>query len=667
MSFISEVKVKGHIYLYECVSYRNENKQPRLDRKNIGYVDEQGNRVYTEEYILEQKSKGIILKNPTYLVKFSFDDLIKSTLRSYGLFYFFKNIGQEIKLIDSLKYAFPDTWQELFTMACYMVATNEPFMYCEDWVASTETFEVKSNLSSQYISFLFKNQKAECRDRFYRHWFGIHKDNEYAALDITSESSYSNLIGEVEYGYNRDGEDLPQVNHCMLIGETTRLPIIQDVFQGSIRDVSTLETFVIRMEKLLDEAFAYVRFVTDKGFYSRHNIDVLLEKNIEFLIAMPFTSNLSAQILDEVRPDIEKSDNAININGNVIMGKRIEVHWDESHVLFANVYYNPLKALEDKMDLLRKVAYLRELVESTPELYFSALRDEDIHSQIEEVENDLKKQKKKLKSQILDIEESELLVPIEEVREYIEIKKSGKKGMYNVNCKPASKSQDPDLQQRIGEIQDLVLRNPGIYYSALYNDKIYNEIKEIEEEAVKEKEELAKSLRNVDAKQIESYSNDVRRYLKIQELERGSRYVVSINDEEINNRLKSSGWLILLCKNKISTKDGIAYYRNKDVVEKIFLRSKNNIDLKRLRVHGSEAMQAKVFVGFIASVLMAHINNVMSQHDLYRTYTMTGLLKKLFRLNVMEIKDTKIVYPCTKEQKEIFEYFNMPCPETIVD
>lgn len=65
---------------------------------------------------------------------------------------------------------------------------------------------------------------------------------EYLALDITSESSYSELIEDVEWGYNRDHEQLPQVNLCMMVGETSRLPIHQTVYAGSHKDVRTLVT-----------------------------------------------------------------------------------------------------------------------------------------------------------------------------------------------------------------------------------------------------------------------------------------------------------------------------------------------------------------------------------------------------------------------------------------
>jgi hypothetical protein len=44
---------------------------------------------------------------------------------------------------------------------------------------------------------------------FYENWSSYITDNEYLALDVTSISSYSQLMNLVEVDYNRDNENLP--------------------------------------------------------------------------------------------------------------------------------------------------------------------------------------------------------------------------------------------------------------------------------------------------------------------------------------------------------------------------------------------------------------------------------------------------------------------------
>ncbi len=55
------------------------------------------------------------------------------------------------------------------------------------------------------------------RRQFTRKWIARYGHSSQAAVfDITSLSSYSELSDFVEWGYNRDGENLPQINLGMI-------------------------------------------------------------------------------------------------------------------------------------------------------------------------------------------------------------------------------------------------------------------------------------------------------------------------------------------------------------------------------------------------------------------------------------------------------------------
>lgn len=74
------------------------------------------------------------------------------------------------------------------------------------------------------------------------------------------------------------------------------------------------------------------------------------------------------------------------------------------------------------------------------------------------------------------------------------------------------------------------------------------------------------------------------------------------------------------------------------------------------------AMQGKLFVGFLACVLMAEINKTMAEHDMYKNYTMRELLNILAKLRVQDINGRRILYPVTKEQRLIYEAFGVALP-----
>lgn len=200
-------------------------------------------------------------------------------------------------------------------LACYLISSGDPFLYCEQWIKDTECLPVGS-LSSQRISELLVAIKPEEREGFFKSWCSYRSEQEYLALDITSTSSYSELIDDVEWGYNRDGENLPQINMCMLMGQASRLPVYHTVYSGSLKDVSTLRTTLAKFDSVTDGR--PVLAVMDKGFFSRKNVTAMLgdEKIKKFIISVPFTSSFAKQQVTSERKDIDSVQNTIVVNGD---------------------------------------------------------------------------------------------------------------------------------------------------------------------------------------------------------------------------------------------------------------------------------------------------------------------------------------------------------------
>jgi hypothetical protein len=265
--------------------------------------------------------------------------------------------------------AVPHYWREVLTLACYMILSDKPMMYCSDWISSTET-HFAGDLSSQRISELLVAFGAETRHAFFKAWVRHISEQEYIALDITSISSYSELVTENEWGYNRDHENLPQINLCMLLGEQSRLPIYQTVYSGSLKDVSTLQCTLSELTALVPEKD--VRIVMDKGFFSVKNINALLsdEKGQEFLISVPFTSNFACKQVEIERNDIDQIGNTIITSGPPIRGVHRLRAWETKeqklHTLHTHILYNPQKALRDRNDLYGYVTDLIKKAETDP-------------------------------------------------------------------------------------------------------------------------------------------------------------------------------------------------------------------------------------------------------------------------------------------------------------
>ena len=375
---------------------------------------------------------------------------------------------------------------------------------------------------------LLQELTHEKQEEFYRCWCDYRSEKEYLALDITSISSYSQNIDTVEWGYNRDHEKLPQVNLCMIVGETSRLPVFQMLYNGSIKDVSTLKT-------TLREAFSIGRkklaLVMDKGFYSKENVDFMLKGGSKesFLIALPHTTKLARGLITETKWMTDNPGRAIKINDKEsIQGMTKQIDWNSGQKLLAHVYYNLLKAADAKFRLYSYVASLGE-----------------------------------------------------------EAKKN-----------PCNKQ----------------------------------------------------------------YEQEFKHYLNIEQNKSDGKSIITIKNDVVNKEVFQSGWMILISNNIRDVKRALSMYRSKDAVEKGFYRLKDNLDLHRLRIHSNGTMTGKIFIGFIALIIMSHIHHGMTNRGMYKSWTLREVIKELEKLRVQYIGGNRILYPLTKSQKEIFFTFGVDLP-----
>jgi transposase len=99
--------------------------------------------------------------------------------------------------------------------------------------------------------------------------------------DITSISSYSQNIDLLEYGYNRDALNLPQVNLSLIVDKDLGIPVMCDLYPGSIVDVSTLKNTIKKLGSL---GIRNYTLIMDQGFFSMANIEELVSSNLSFII-----------------------------------------------------------------------------------------------------------------------------------------------------------------------------------------------------------------------------------------------------------------------------------------------------------------------------------------------------------------------------------------------
>lgn len=246
--------------------------------------------------------------------------------KNIGMTRVLSRISEEIGLSEALKESFPKTWRSILSLAMYHVGAESNAAYLfEEWAEETETPIGKSVLTSRMISELYKGMDNARRLDFLHNWRNKASTGGACFHDITSISSYSLKSDVVEYGYNRDKEDLPRINLGMVSDSGNRLPLYYKIHDGSITDVSTLKN-------VLKEGYAFnmknLTFVMDKGFFSKGNIEAMYSFDCHFIVSMSFTANAAFEAVDRVRDTIRHPRNVVcTTNGEYLYASSFETCW----------------------------------------------------------------------------------------------------------------------------------------------------------------------------------------------------------------------------------------------------------------------------------------------------------------------------------------------------
>jgi len=280
---VSHKVIKGNEYVYHIgQGYRNSKDQPTSHQTTIGKYE---------------KETGMLIPNDNYFRIYGRKPQPRATalesIKNYGSYYLLKTIAREHQLETLLYRIFGDEAESILMLAIYMTLEGNVLSNCEDWMEETLTGS-DFLLSSQECSRILNVIDEARRNEFFRTWVHIRQQEEYLAYDVTSISSYSKLNEDVEFGYNRDKEKLPQINLGMYYGETSKLPVYYRTYYGSIPDKAHLIAMMEGSEKI---GVKNARFVMDRGFFSKGNLIYLNNHTSGFIVGMPNGLLLSQEII----------------------------------------------------------------------------------------------------------------------------------------------------------------------------------------------------------------------------------------------------------------------------------------------------------------------------------------------------------------------------------
>jgi hypothetical protein len=403
MSSVIPVRIKGKFYFYLSSSFRDKNTgKPTTKRKYIGALDSDNRLVLNEFYlnyieennlILEIEIKKIYSKlaekgitsnipadenkvvfpynNANNGINFNLlnkshtlttSELDNLQLLNLGVGHFLDNICNNIGLKDSLKNIFPVYWDKILMLLYFLIDSDESYTFCESWIDKHVSYVPKSELTSQQIDRLLYKITYSDIIKFQEEWFKYNNEHEYYVYDIISPSSYSNLIDFTETGYARERDIIPELKICLVIGESSRLPLYRVTYPEAPLEVATL-LGALEADPILQTNNC--KLVLDKGFYSLNTIDYLIRADInkQFLLPFPYSINFSTHILKN-KIDLSKHTNRISCGSDTFYADTETINWNNDTELYKYCYYNENIHVDTHQALVQKAQQLIEIIKT---------------------------------------------------------------------------------------------------------------------------------------------------------------------------------------------------------------------------------------------------------------------------------------------------------------
>ena len=350
-------KRSGITYAYESISYWDkEKKQSRAKRKLIGRVDEATGKIVPTDgrgHRRGQARTGVSAG---------------STRRFYGATYLLDAIGKKIGMTEDLKACFPDIYQQILSLAYYLILEeSNPLFRFEKW-SLLHRHPFGDNIPSQRSSELFASIREDAKEKFFRLQSTRRVENEYWAYDTTSISSYSEQLSQAQYGHNKENDPLPQINLAIVFGESSNLPFYYRKLSGNIPDVHTVKQLLRDLRQM---GTPKVKLVMDRGFYSKANIDMLLQNHQKFLISLRMSLKLAQDTLDPIYDTFRSFDHYDS--DYELYYHTVATTWDyeayrptkkETLIakkrIYIHYYYNIEKAAEDEKRFDRRLGELSQ-------------------------------------------------------------------------------------------------------------------------------------------------------------------------------------------------------------------------------------------------------------------------------------------------------------------
>lgn len=207
---------------------------------------------------------------------------------------------------------------------------------------------------------------------------------------------------------------------------------------------------------------------------------------------------------------------------------------------------------------------------------------------------------------------------------------------------------------------DILKQNRRLYIHYYFNiERAAEEEKGFDRRLIQWREELLQD------KRVKAHESLYDKYFIVTQTPKGG-IKVEIKKEAVVKVKRYYGYFTLITNQKMDSIKALQIYRNKDVVEKAFGNLKERLNMRRLLVSSEQSLDGKLFIAFVALILLSYIKKQMQDHKLFKTYTLGTLLDQLDVIECFEVPGKKMrVGEILQKQKAIYEAMGVKSPDSL--
>ncbi|MRI86526.1 hypothetical protein GIY09_11810 [Aerococcaceae bacterium WS4759] len=136
--------------------------------------------------------------------------------------------------------------------------------------------------------------------------------------------------------------------------------------------------------------------------------------------------------------------------------------------------------------------------------------------------------------------------------------------------------------------------------------------------------------------------------------------LVEVKEEAVEEKLAYMGYFVLLSNSRMTSAQVLSHYRDKDQVEKAFMNLKDRLNMRRLRMSSERGLEGKLFVQYLALILVSELKHRMEQANLFKDYTLDEVLEAFNRVEYfIHPSFGMTIGEILQKQEKLYEQLNL--------